>query len=150
MEELSDVFLAEQSLLGDKEAFSLLIERYQVMLFYIIKRYVADEEVARELVQEALLQAYFSLQQLRDGSRSKSWFYGITLHVCQSWLRRYKRLDVCQFALTSGSEVEEICLDPEEVILERELQQIVSEALLLLSPKNREVARLFYYEDLSI
>ncbi|GHP00123.1 hypothetical protein KSF_101700 [Reticulibacter mediterranei] len=84
MEELSDVFLVEQSLLGHKEAFSLLIERYQVMSLYIIKRYVADEEVARELVQEALLQAYLSLQQLRDGSRFKNWFYGITLHVCQS------------------------------------------------------------------
>ena len=30
------------------------------MSLYIIKRYVADEEVARELVQEALLQAYLS------------------------------------------------------------------------------------------
>jgi len=148
MEEQPDARLVEQTLLDNKEAFTVLVERYQLMSLCIVKRYVANEEVARELVQEALLQAYLSLHQLRDGTRFKNWFYGITLNICRNWLRQQKNSAVL-YAM--AQEVDQaLSSDPEEVLVEQELRHIVSEAIAILTPGNREVAQLFYYEDLGL
>ncbi len=148
MEEQPDARLVEQTLFDNKEAFTVLVERYHLMSLCIVKRYVANEEVARELVQEALLQAYLSLHQLRDGNRFKNWFYGITLNICRNWLRQQKNSAVL-YAM--AQEVDQaLSSNPEEVLLEQELRHIVSEAVAVLTPGNREVAQLFYYEDLGL
>src|SRR5215472_18373679 len=75
---------------GDKDAFGQLIERYQQMVKRIALGMIADEEIARELAQEAILQAYLSLDHLRDNTRFKSWLYGIALNVCRSYIRDQK------------------------------------------------------------
>src|SRR5215831_15839349 len=90
MDRITDAELVAKVRQGDKEAFGQLIERYQQMVGHIAKKMIADEWVARELAQEAILQAYLSLDHLRDASRFKSWLYGITLNMCRSYLHDQK------------------------------------------------------------
>ena len=75
---------------GDKRAFGALIDRYQSMVFAIAKKMVANSDSAKDLAQEAFLQAYLSLDRLRDVNRFSSWLYGIVLNVCRSYLRSQK------------------------------------------------------------
>src|SRR5947209_11832515 len=75
---------------GDKQAFDTLVTRYLETARRVAIGMVANEEVARDLVQEALLQAYLSLRRLREAERFKSWLYGIVLNVCRSYLREQK------------------------------------------------------------
>ncbi len=56
----------------------------------IALRMVPNEENAHDLVQEAMLQAFLSLDRLRDDTRFKSWFYGIVLNVCRNSRREGK------------------------------------------------------------
>lgn len=49
---------------GNKNAFGELIERYQQMVRRIALGMVGHEEIAQELAQEAILQAYLSLDHL--------------------------------------------------------------------------------------
>jgi Sigma-70 region 2 len=53
--ELELVLLARQ---GDKAAFSRLVLRYQPMAQRIARQAIGNEDLAQELVQEAMLQAY--------------------------------------------------------------------------------------------
>jgi RNA polymerase sigma factor (sigma-70 family) len=76
---------------GDKEAFGCLIERYQAMAFRVALRMVMVEEVAQDLVQESLLQAYLSLDDLHKEESFRSWLYGIVLNVSKGYLREEKR-----------------------------------------------------------
>src|SRR6266851_1408286 len=92
MNELTDADLVVLARANDTEAFRLLLERYQTMALAIARHQVSQPETAQDLVQEAILQAYLSLDQLRDVTRFKSWFYGITLNVCRSWRRAQQRL----------------------------------------------------------
>ncbi|MBD0363622.1 MAG: hypothetical protein ICV55_12760, partial [Coleofasciculus sp. C3-bin4] len=48
---------------------------------------VANEDVAQDLVQEAMLQAYLCLDRLQDDKRFQNWLYGIVLNVCRSHIR---------------------------------------------------------------
>jgi len=53
--------------------------------------YTSDRgDLAQELVQDAMLQAYLSLEKLNDPTRFKSWLYGIVLNICRNDLRRRK------------------------------------------------------------
>ncbi len=140
---------------GNKEAFGELIARYHALVRRVATRMVADSELAQDLTQEALLQAYLSLDQLRDETRFVSWLYGITLNVCRSYLRDQKTMYFTHAALTGGLVVDAlefagVELDPAQAAEERELHRVVLEAVNTLSPENRAAALLFYYQELSV
>jgi RNA polymerase sigma-70 factor (ECF subfamily) len=86
----SDSDLVALARAGDKAAFGRLIERYQTMVYHVALKTVRNEYLAQELAQEALLQAYLSLDRLRDAARFKNWPYGAALNVCKSYLRQQK------------------------------------------------------------
>ena len=140
---------------GDKDAFGQLIERYQQMVSRIALGMVSHEEIARELAQEALLQAYLSLDHLQDSSRFKSWLYGIVLNVCRSYIRDQKINPYSLEAMMGGMYRDVLyypspVIDPEEIAEQRELHNTVLQAVQDLSPKDRAATLLFYYEQLSL
>src|SRR6266496_2263209 len=76
---------------GHKEAFGQLIERHQARAMRVALGMVPNQAVAEELVQEAMLQAYLSLDHLREEASFASWLHGIVLNVCRNHLRHRKR-----------------------------------------------------------
>ncbi|MGH2542180.1 MAG: RNA polymerase sigma factor, partial [Ardenticatenaceae bacterium] len=83
MDEREDAVLVELARRGEKEAFGVLIGRYHGMAERVAMGMVSQIELARDLAQEAMLQAYLSLGSLRDDRRFQSWLYGIVLNVCR-------------------------------------------------------------------
>jgi RNA polymerase sigma-70 factor (ECF subfamily) len=102
----SDTDLIALARAGDKVAFGQLIERHQPMVRRIATKMVRNEYLAQELTQETLLQAYLSLDQLRDDGRFQSWLYGITLNVCKSYLRLQKVNLLSWESLMGGTRVD--------------------------------------------
>lgn len=155
MDERTDPRLLALALSGDQDAFGILIERYRPVAQRLAVQITGDQEVARELVQDAIVQAYLSLDHLRDTTRFKSWFYGIMLNVCRTYWRTQKVRQISLEALMEEQSLEEIWLpdgeiDPQEVVMERELHHLMLHAITRLSSKNRAVILLFYYGQLSL
>ncbi|HZS77246.1 MAG TPA: bifunctional nuclease domain-containing protein [Ktedonobacteraceae bacterium] len=153
MEQQMDAALVAQARRGNREAFGKLIERYATMVKRIALRLVGRQEIAPELAREAFVQAYLSLDSLRNGVSFKNWLYGITLNVCRNYLRD-SRIEVFSlerieedghscFALDEGS-------DPLSVLEEHEARQAILRAIDGLSAKDREVTLLFYYQQYSL
>lgn len=153
MEQKTDAELVLLTREGNRDAFGYLVERYQQMVRRIAVRLIASEEIARELAQEAILQAYLSLDHLRDPVSFKSWLYGITLNVCKSYLRDQK-VDILSLESVMGGmrcdTLLDDAIDPQSVVEERELRQAVFQAVQSLPPGDRGVAQLFYYEQLTL
>jgi RNA polymerase sigma factor (sigma-70 family) len=146
------VILARQ---GDREAFACLIERYQTLARRITLRMVSAQDAAQDLVQEAMLQAYLSLNNLRNEDSFRSWLYGIVLNVSKNYLREEKRRSRFSAALqedhsddpwNSGGTTS----DPLQIAIERELHNLVLSAIEELPEASREAARLHYYESLTL
>ncbi|MDJ0701882.1 MAG: DUF151 domain-containing protein [Leptolyngbyaceae cyanobacterium MO_188.B28] len=142
---------------GDKAAFSRLIERYQPLAFRFARSIVVQTDIAQDLVQEAFLQAYLSLDRLREVNHFQSWLCGIVLNVCRSYLRhRNRKVTLLSFEETMGGLQVDInpfiatSPDPMTVAEEQELYGLVLEAVNALSPKNRTATRLFYFEQLTL
>lgn len=140
---------------GDKAAFSHLIERHQFVAFHLARNMVAKTDIAQDLVQEAFLQAYLSLDRLREVDRFQSWLYGIVLNVCRSYIRHQKVTLISFEEIAGGLKVElnpfiAISPDPMKVAEEQELYGLVLEAVNTLSAKNRTATLLFYFEQLTL
>ena len=155
MDQITDAELVAKVRLGDKEAFGLLVERYQQMIGHIANKMIDDEWVAHELVQEAILQAYLSLNHLKDASRFKSWLYGITLNICRSYLHDQK-IDMLSLETVMGG-VHSVTItnfddtiDPQSIAEAHELHRLVLDAIDELSARDKEATLLFYYEQLTL
>ena len=155
MSEQSDPELVYLALQGDTTAFDRLVLRYQPMAQHIANRTIGNEDLAQELVQDAMLQAYLSLKNLRDPECFKSWLYGIVLNVCRSNLRRRK---VILFSLETaiadfGNELlsmDRKSSDPQQVVEQQERYTVLLNAIDTLSDRNRSAIVLFYQEQLSL
>ena len=155
MEERTDAELVALARSGDKDALGQLIERHQGMAQHVALGRVANSEVALRLAQEAMLQAYLSLDHPREGDRFRSWLYGIVLNVCRSHIRGQTMLVYSLGALEDSSQIETGRLPgadppPQAAAEEQELRSEILAAVQSLPPRSRAAALLFYYEHLSV
>lgn len=154
MQAESDAVLVRRARDGDKQAFGELIARHQRMVQRVAYHMVRDEELARDLAQEALLAAFLALDRLRDENRFESWLYGITLNVCRDYWRERNVAPLSLETLAGGLKFEALAFsaqpDPQTVVEARELHERVRKAIQALSPENRAATVLFYYDALSL
>jgi len=152
VEHPADAELVARATAGDKAAFGILVECYTEMILHLTQSAVDDSELARDLSQEALLQAYLSLDQLRDVNRFRSWLYGIALNVCRSHLRSNRRDTLSLDALSGGAYHDPALFGPtvEELSERRELRLLLTNALASLSHANRAAVTLVYLDEYSL
>jgi RNA polymerase sigma factor (sigma-70 family) len=155
MGEKSDHELVGLALSGDQEAFGILAERHQDVALRIARKMVMLEEVAQDLVQESLLEAYLALNRLRDRDKFRSWLIGIMLNMCKGYLRENRRHGLLSTKETKSIDFDPFELysippDPQKVAEEREFQRLVFSAVEDLSANQKEAALLYYYESLSV
>jgi RNA polymerase sigma factor (sigma-70 family) len=146
----TDAALVALARRGDKNSFGELLARYQPLARQVALGFIRDEELAGELAQEAMLQAYLSLDHLRDDARFASWLYGIVLNVCRTHVRNQKATYLWLDAVFDSLPFSGMLPTPQEVAEERELHTMVQRAINALSPQNRAATLLFYYDELSL
>lgn len=155
MRDWTDAELVARARHGDKAAFGWLIERYMPVARRVAGRMVAYTTLADDLAQEAMLQAYLSLDSLRDDARFATWLYGIVLNVCRSHIREQKIdwLPLDEMVGGRWLDINPLTViepGPEEIVEARDLHERVLRAVQALSPANREAVLLFYYDQLNL
>jgi RNA polymerase sigma factor (sigma-70 family) len=155
LEEKTDIELIALARKGDKDAFGLLAQRYQMPMRRFAMRLTGKGESVPDLVQETMLQAYVSLGSLRNTARFKSWLYGIMLNVFRSRLRNRKIPFFSLEAIIEGlhffpAPFYSPVLTPEKIAEENEQYQTVLKGVNSLSPADRDILLLFYYAQLSL
>ncbi len=84
----TDGQLVERARAGDREAFGDLVDRYRDMVYGLEYHLTGDFEAARDLAQEALIQAYLRLSQLREPAKFGGWLRRIALNVYRTARRQ--------------------------------------------------------------
>ena len=85
--------LIAECLQGDTAAFGVLVRRYQDRLYNTVYRLVDNAEDAHDVVQEAFLNAYQSLDSFKGDSLFFTWLYRIAVNTAIS-LKRKQRVVV--------------------------------------------------------
>jgi RNA polymerase sigma-70 factor, ECF subfamily len=82
----ADQALVERVQAGDKQAFGLLVAKYQRKLLRLISRLVRDPAEAEDVAQEAFIKAYRALANFRGESAFYTWLYRIGVNTAKNWL----------------------------------------------------------------
>ncbi|PYP33942.1 MAG: RNA polymerase subunit sigma-70 [Gemmatimonadetes bacterium] len=141
----SDAEVVARVLGGDREAFGLIVRRYESGLLRFATRVLGSRDAAADAVAESLVRAYRHLASCRDPTRLRTWLYRIVANRCKSHLARRATGDV------SLDDVPPIA-DPadNEAALERVQQlAVVEQALATLSSEKREAFVLKHVEGMS-
>ena len=101
---MSDQDLAARAGAGDQEAFERLVEENQNKVYSLALRLVGDREEAADLAQEAFLKAWQGLRSFQGESSFATWLYRLTTNVCIDHLRRQKRRQGVEAAVSLDDE----------------------------------------------
>jgi RNA polymerase sigma-70 factor (ECF subfamily) len=76
---------------GEEEAFDELVNKHHGALIRMAMGYVADREVAEEVVQDAWLAVIENLHRFEGRSSLRTWIFGILIHKAKDRAVREKR-----------------------------------------------------------
>lgn len=82
----ADQVLVERVQAGDKQAYGLLVAKYQRKLLRLISQLVRDSAEAEDVAQEAFIKAYRALPSFRGESAFYTWLYRIGVNTAKNWL----------------------------------------------------------------
>jgi RNA polymerase sigma-70 factor (ECF subfamily) len=83
--------LVADSRAGNRHAYQQLVERHQERLFVVAYDIMKNREDAEDVVQEAFVKAFFSLDKFKGESSIFSWLYRITFNMALDLKRKLKR-----------------------------------------------------------
>lgn len=76
---------------GDKQAFDLLVLKYQRKIMRLLSRMIRDPGEIEDVAQEAFIKAYRALPQFRGESAFYTWLYRIAINTARNWLAQNNR-----------------------------------------------------------
>ena len=80
----TDQRLVDRVLNGDKNAFDMLVLRYQNRISAAIARLISDSNEAEDVCQEAFIKAYRALPLFRGDSAFYTWLYRIAINTAKN------------------------------------------------------------------
>lgn len=147
--------LVEQLKQGRKQAFDILVARFQKPLLKVAYGITLDAEESREIVQDVFTTVFRQIHSFRQDAMLYTWLRKITVNHCLNWKRKWKRRFKWHHdPITAENENtlsgKDTPLDtPETLIQKKQFRDRLMEAVRRLPEKTRVVFVLYALEGLS-
>lgn len=142
----SDAEVVEQVLAGRREAFGLLVRRYEDVLYRHALRMMGRPDDASDIVQQAFIKGFRNLRRCREPERVGAWLFRIAANLAKDHLKSRRRKDVSLEAVGALASPEE---DPDEAAERSETRGEIARALARLTEEQREAFILKHVEGWS-
>jgi RNA polymerase sigma-70 factor (ECF subfamily) len=149
MDPETDEMCAAQAQRGDRNAFGVLVDRYQAKLHRYGKKFLSAQEDVEDIVQDVFVSAYKNIQSFDLSQRFSPWIYRIAHNAFVDGLKKKTRSPfiVMDFDTLISHGVSDESVENERE--QKEMKAMIDKGLDQLSQKYREILILYYLEDLS-
>jgi|SRR5574344_9749 RNA polymerase sigma-70 factor, ECF subfamily len=154
-EQTADLALIKQVQQGNKQAYNLLVKKYQYKVVSIAQKYVFDPSDAQDIAQEAFIKAYQALASFRGDSAFYTWLYRITVNTAMNYLntngKKSSFVDINTPDIESydGSERLHQIDNPENILESHDVKKIIIKTLNALPEELKQTIILREIEELS-
>lgn len=134
---------------GDRNAFSKLVQAYQLPVYNLTYRMLGNAQEAEDAAQETFLRAYKRLNTYEPDKKFSNWVLSIASHYCIDLLRRRRFV---WLSVEEDPSVQGLSSDderPEDAALRHERAEQIRSLLDHLEPEYRVPLVLRYWQDLS-
>lgn len=142
----TDAELVAKSLSGSDRAFRTLVERYQPLVYSVVRGVLGDSDTAEDVVQEAFIKVFKGLHGYRGDAKLSTWIYRIARNEAVNAGRRTP---------PPTTPVEDVVLEapsgtgPDEAYRKKTIQQNLEQSLAQLEDNYRVVLELRYMGEMS-
>jgi len=151
-----DQRLVERVQRGDKQAFGLLVSKYQRKLMRLLSRLIRDAGEVEDVAQETFIKAYRALPSFRGDSAFYTWLYRIGINTAKNYLVSQGRRAPTSTGFDSeeaesfeeGEQLRDINT-PERMLLSKQIGETVESAMQALPEELRTAIVLRELEGLS-
>jgi RNA polymerase sigma factor (sigma-70 family) len=140
----TDAELVEASRRGEREAFGLLVSRYQDVVCAVSFSSTGNWALSQDVAQDTFIAAWHQLGQLREVGRLRSWLCGIARNLARKARKRTDRETVVE------DDVVALDSNPFDQAAQAEVDRVVREALARIPDAYREPLVLYYCENRSV
>ena len=144
-----DLHLLNRVARQDREAFETLYHRYYRRLFSFVFRVTRRAEIVDEVVNDVMFALWQSADRFAERSKPSTWIFGIAYRKSLKALRRLSRAESDNDETLAANEPSFEGDGPISVMIQRELAGALGKALAALSPEQRSVVELTYFQELS-
>ena len=153
----SDDEVVQEVLLGNADAFEIIMERHGNHILRILKRHLPPNQV-EDVAQETFIRIFKSLKAFHKKESFNAWLSAIAVRSCYDfWRKQYRSREMSLSSLTVEQEnwlMITLSDDSRESFdtlgRQREAREILDCALSHLSAEDRMVIVLVYLEELSV
>ncbi|WP_348823946.1 RNA polymerase sigma factor [Flavobacterium aestuarii] len=147
---LNDQHYIDKIMLGETNAFAVLVDRYKDMIFTLAIKMVKNNEEAEEAAQDTFIKIYNSLSKFKGESKFSTWIYKIAYNTCIDRLKKNKKeennISIDEFSADLIKTMDNAL----NALKENERKQTIQDCLNLLSGDENFLLTLFYFEDQSL
>lgn len=144
MRDPSDWDLVAQSREGDMGAFAELVRRHERPVVHFCMRMVGSREDAEDIAQESFVRLFRYRAQLKPSAKFSTLLLGIARNLALNFIRDARRRGRgVTYSLTNPEKqeqpIEDDKLRPDRAARLKEIEDMIEQAMALLSPEHREV-----------
>ncbi len=148
----SDQDIVRLVLQGQKNEFSVLIDRYQRLCMKYVKRMVWDYHEACDMTQEVFLRAYEKLEMYDPLYKFSTWLIRISHNLCVNYLKSRSGEKNCP--LNNAIIPSDPSQSPDVLIQEQDVKDAILGEIMNFAPQFKAVLILrfflhFSYQDIS-
>jgi RNA polymerase sigma-70 factor (ECF subfamily) len=152
-EDRSDETLIRAAKAGDKAAFSALVRKYEETVYRFSFKICRDKEQAKETLQDTFISVFRKLHSFDGKSKFSTWLYTIVTNNCLMRHRKARSREIEESLevldhpphLRDGAKSVEVAKwgeTPADVVLKKELRQVLDAAIVKLPESYRVVFAL--------
>lgn len=156
---VSDIEIIGRVLAGDRNAFELLMRRYNRVLYRTARSILKDDAEAEDVLQEVYLLAFHNLKKFRGESTLSTW---LTRIVVNNAIARSRKIKRCAEIIAIGSEPDwkahpasasmhrDLTEQPEQATERSEMRRLIEKKIDELPETFRTVFMLRALEEMSV
>lgn len=142
---------------GEESGYQYLYKQTYQKNYYVALSYMKQEEAAQDVLQEAYIKAFNSLEQLQDADRFPQWIARIVTTKALDELKKRKLVLFSQMendeegdSTADWIEDERLEVQPEISLDKKETSRLVQEMIAALSEEQKVCILSFYMEEMSV
>ncbi|AXT63298.1 sigma-70 family RNA polymerase sigma factor [Aquimarina sp. AD10] len=150
MNHQSDQYYIDKVLEGEVNAFSILVERYQGLVYTVVYRMVKNKEHAEEIAQDSFIKAFKSLKNYRGDSKFSTWLYTIAYRKSLDAIKSKNRVLTSELIEEISEGDIALVSDALSYLQAKERKEMISNSILKLPEDEAVIVTLYYFEEKSV
>lgn len=145
---ITDESIVGRVLGGEKQAYEVIMRRYNERLYKIARTYVKDEDAIEDILQETYVKAYENLGKFEGRSQLSTWLTRILINEALASINKTSKLDAFSDQIVSP-DIKKV-QSAEHQVIRKNMQEIIEKAIDGLPQKYSSVFVMRELEGMNI